>query len=122
MIPQLLNICTDLQDHDQRNLRIDRRQLEQRSRLRKIVSGRIGQVIRHVRWHVVMEVKAELEFAKIFQEGRAHKSHITMLFLVKISVLNPRKGVYHVIANAVDRTRKNIIVILELVIPLPNHP
>ena len=49
MILQLLNICTGLQDHDQRNLRIDRRQLEQRSRLRKIVSGRIGQVIRHVR-------------------------------------------------------------------------
>ena len=76
MIPQLLNICTGLQDHDQRNLRIDRRQLEQRSRLRKIVSGRIGQVIRHARWHVVMEVKAEPEFAKIFQEGRAHKYHI----------------------------------------------
>ena len=76
MIPQLLNICTGLQDHDQLNLRIGQRQLEQRSRLRRIASGQTGQVIRHARWHVVMEVKAEPEFAKIFQEGRAHKSHI----------------------------------------------
>ena len=50
MTQQLLNICTGQQDHDQLNLRIDQRQLEglQRSRLRKIVNGQIGQVIQHV--------------------------------------------------------------------------
>ena len=48
MIPQLLNICTGLQDRDQLNLRIGQRQLVQQSRLRKIVSGQIGQVIQHV--------------------------------------------------------------------------
>ena len=126
MIQQLLNICTGQQDHDRLNLRIDQRQLEelQRSRLRKIVNGQIGQVIQHVPWHVAMEVKAEQEFAKIFQEGQAHNSHFNSHILIRhfSHVIDPRKDVYLVTVNAVDRMKKSIIVILEHVIPLLNPP
>ena len=48
-------------------------------------------------------------------------SYITFSFLL-ILITNPRKGAYHVIVNAADRMRKSIIVIMELVIPLLNHP
>ena len=128
MTQQLLNICTGQQDHDRLSLRIDQRQLEelQRSHLRKIANGQIGQVIQHVRWHVAMEVKAEQEFAKIFQEGQAHNSHFnsysTLQWLNFSHVIDPRKDVYLVTVNAVDRMKKSIIVILEHVIPLLNPP
>ena len=67
-----------------------------------------------------MEVKAEQEFAKIFQEGQAHKSHFNSHST--LHVIDPRKDVYLVTVNAVDRMKKSIIVILEHVIPLLNHP